>query len=285
MSNIRSIDTEKQQTQKNEENNNNCFIIMPISDPETYEPGHFERVYEDIFEPACKMANLNPIRVDKISGTSLIQLDILQELLKADMAICDLSSANPNVMFELGIRQAFDKPTVLVQEEGNKPIFDIGSLKYCTYRKSLLYHEVLKDQEKLVEFLNSTKQSFQTKEKINSIVSLLALTEASFSNNDDINDPSLYKKYLTEEINQIKNEIHKMANNNSSLNSDTSNTLYGTILISINRLSEMIKNGTPNNIINRNFNDIYSQVLDITDLGIRTYLLNLLEEVKINIVM
>lgn len=262
------------------ENNNECFIIMPISDPETYEQGHFKRVYEDIFKPACKESGLKPIRADEINGTSMIHLDILQRLLSSDMAICDLSSANPNVLFELGIRQAFDKPTVLVQEEGNEPIFDIAPLKYCTYKKALLYHEVLDDQKKLVDFLKNTKESFKTKEKMNSIVNLLEITKASFNDSKDSNDPVFYQKYFIEEINQIKNEIHNIINNNSLAGSDLNNAIYGNILISINRLNEMIKNGTPNNIVNRNYNDIRSQIIDINDPDIGAYLLKSLDEVK-----
>lgn len=33
-----------------------CFVIMPISDPEEYEDGHFKNVYEDIFKPAIEAA-------------------------------------------------------------------------------------------------------------------------------------------------------------------------------------------------------------------------------------
>ncbi|RZK10046.1 MAG: hypothetical protein EOO43_20685 [Flavobacterium sp.] len=40
---------------------NDCFIIMPIADPDGYEKGHFRRVYEDIFKIACIKADFNPI--------------------------------------------------------------------------------------------------------------------------------------------------------------------------------------------------------------------------------
>ena len=33
-----------------------CFVMMPISDHADYEKGHFRRVYEDIFRPACEKA-------------------------------------------------------------------------------------------------------------------------------------------------------------------------------------------------------------------------------------
>ena len=84
--------------------NNTCFVIMPISDCEGYEPGHFLRVYEDIIKPAVERSGYTPQRADETKNSNLIQLDILKKLIDAPIAICDLSTRNPNVLFELGIR-------------------------------------------------------------------------------------------------------------------------------------------------------------------------------------
>ncbi|MGN6937177.1 hypothetical protein ACTHTP_11265, partial [Neisseria sp. P0017.S001] len=84
------------------------------------------------------------------------QLDILKKLIEAPIAICDLSTRNPNVLFELGIRQAFDKPVVLIQEIGTPPIFDITGLRYLQYSKDMKYHEVLKTQNELSNAIDET---------------------------------------------------------------------------------------------------------------------------------
>lgn len=94
------------------DNKGKCFVIMPISDPDGYEEGHFESVYRDIFVPAIEDAEYEPHRVDEDVSTGVIQAKILEQLINAPMAICDLSTRNPNVLFELGIRQAYDKPVV-----------------------------------------------------------------------------------------------------------------------------------------------------------------------------
>ena len=133
--------------------NNDCFIIMPIADHPDYKSGHFKRVYEDILAPACKAAGYKPVRADDVTQANLIHLDILQKLLESPMAICDLSTRNPNVLFELGLRQAFDKPTILVQEEGTPKIFDINIFRYVEYRNGLDYRDVLADQRTIQEVL------------------------------------------------------------------------------------------------------------------------------------
>ena len=101
---------------------------MPISDPEGYNEGHFKCVYEDILKPAIENAGYEAFRVDEKKSSNMIQVSIIDEIISAPMAICDLSTRNPNVLFELGIRQAFDLPVVLVQEENTPRIFDIANI-------------------------------------------------------------------------------------------------------------------------------------------------------------
>ena len=154
-----------------------CFIIMPISDVDGYENGHFTRVYEDLIIPAVELSNFNPIRSDEVKQTNLIHLDILQQLIDAPIAVCDLSTRNPNVLFELGIRQAFDKPVVLIQEKGTPKIFDISGLIYVEYQKTLKYRDVLKSQKEISESITATFNSIGKKGNINSIVKLLGLSD------------------------------------------------------------------------------------------------------------
>lgn len=156
--------------------NKDCFVIMPISDTDGYDKGHFSRVYEDIIKPAVANTDFSVTRADEVKETNFIHLDILKQLIDAPIAICDLSSRNPNVLFELGIRQAFDKPVVLIQEEGTPKIFDIGPLRYLEYSKEMKYHDVLRTQAELTESINATKEAEGKQGNINSIVRLMALS-------------------------------------------------------------------------------------------------------------
>lgn len=156
-------------------NNKDCFIIMPISDADGYPPGHFKHVYDNIVAPSCEKAGFRAVRADDIKATNLIHLDILKQLIEAPIAICDLSSRNPNVLFELGIRQAFDKPVVLIQEAGTPRIFDIAPLRYLEYSKEMKYHDVLRSQSELKDAIQATIAADGDVGNVNSIVKLLAL--------------------------------------------------------------------------------------------------------------
>jgi len=152
-----------------------CFVIMPVSDPPGYQPGHFRQVHEDIVCPACDQAGFEAHRADQVRQSNLIHLDILQKLLDAPMAVCDLSTHNPNVLFELALRQAFDQPVALIQEQGTPQIFDIAPLRYTEYRRELLYHDVPDDQRAIAAAITDTYNAHKLGQGIHSIVRLLAL--------------------------------------------------------------------------------------------------------------
>lgn len=195
-----------------------CFVIMPISDPKDYEAGHFKSVYEDIFIPAIKEAGYIPKRADDDKSSSMIQVNIIQDIIESPMAICDLSSKNPNVLFELGIRQAFDLPVVLVQEEGTPRIFDISTINTIDYRKDLLYRHVIDDREKIKEAILQTRDNTKG---INSIVKLLGREPAKIKEGIDDN---VLLFTMSNQIQSIINKLDDLETKRSKENTSQLNT-------------------------------------------------------------
>ena len=185
--------------------NKSCFVIMPIADCEGYEKGHFAHVYNDIIKPAIEKTEFMAIRADEVKETNLIHLDILKKLIDAPIAVCDLSTRNPNVLFELGIRQAFDKPVVLIQEKGTPKIFDIAPLRYLEYSKEMKYHEVLESQKNLQEAIEATKGVENDAGNINSIVKLMALSSSAvIPNLDKSNKEVMALDFLQAQMTDLK---------------------------------------------------------------------------------
>lgn len=184
-----------------------CFVIMPISDPEGYNEGHFKCVYEDILKPAIENAGYEAFRVDEKKSSNMIQVSIIDEIISAPMAICDLSTRNPNVLFELGIRQAFDLPVVLVQEENTPRIFDIANINTIDYRNGLIYREVMEDRDKITEGINSTRED---KNGINSIIKLLQVGKKAEINSATMTENDEIKLWLVTLSNELKRINDKM---------------------------------------------------------------------------
>jgi len=125
------------------------------------------------------------------------------------MAICDLSSRNPNVLFELGLRQAFDKPTVLVQEVGTPRIFDIAPLRYTEYRKELRYREVLEDQKLIAEAITATKQASANGEGFNSLVNILSLSGPASLKEVNEADSSRMLQLVRAEMSEMRSDFRR----------------------------------------------------------------------------
>ncbi|BDH56173.1 hypothetical protein [Tsukamurella sp. PLM1] len=131
-----------------------CFVAMPFTEKtEAYPPRFFTEVYASLFEPAIEAAGFEA-KTAKGQGSDVIHSTIVNGLLDADLALVDLTEHNPNVLFELGLRIAEKKPTVLVKAIGTNPIFDVDNLmRVVSYNPNLWPSTVKEDLPRLTEFI------------------------------------------------------------------------------------------------------------------------------------
>lgn len=167
-----------------EEKKPTCFVMMPIADMPGYEDGHFSRVYEHLIKPAVEAAGFEPIRADDTKKTDYIVVGIIQQIIESDIAICDLSGKNANVMYELGIRHAFDKPITLIKDNKTERVFDIQGLRTIDYRADLRIDNVEKDISSITNSLVSTAETQNN--SINSIVKLAGIHAAKTPDRTEI---------------------------------------------------------------------------------------------------
>src|SRR5512143_2396708 len=94
----------------------------------------FGAVYHQVFRPAVEAAGLRPIRADEEQVGGIIHKPMFERLLLCDYAVADLTWANPNVYYELGVRHAL-RPysTVLTFAAGFRLPFDLGPLRGVPY--------------------------------------------------------------------------------------------------------------------------------------------------------
>ncbi|MDR2223571.1 MAG: RNA helicase [Flavobacteriaceae bacterium] len=132
-----------------------CGIIMPISDHKEYPIGHWKEV-EGIIKDVLSSLKLHSRIVSDDDSVGLIQERIVTNIYNDDIIVCDVSSKNPNVMFELGLRLAFDKPTIIVIDDKTNYSFDIGSIEHISYPSSLRFGDILSFKEKLAQKIEAT---------------------------------------------------------------------------------------------------------------------------------
>lgn len=163
-----------------------CFVMMPFTDPEDYDEGHFSDVYRQVLRPAIEDAGYQAFRIDEDADSSSITTKIIRAIIECDMALCDLSGKNPNVLYELGMRQAFDKPVVLIQDDRTDRIFDITVINTVTYKAILLYDDVMNARSAITKAINATAQSDAM-----SIVRYVNASKADETISDDRYDKNL----------------------------------------------------------------------------------------------
>lgn len=115
-----------------------CGLIMPIAAMGDYEEGHWSSV-EQILSEAIGEAGFDAKLVSQETASGVIHQRIITNLYTNPLVVCDVSGRNPNVMFELGIRLAFDKPTVIVKDDETPFSFDTNPIEHVPYPKSLKY--------------------------------------------------------------------------------------------------------------------------------------------------
>lgn len=115
-----------------------CFVIMPFGERSNrYPSGFFAEVLNTLIIPAATDAGFE-VRTANRQGTEIIHATIVNEVLEADLAICDLTEHNPNVLFELGMRLAHEKPVALIHAEGTERVFDVDNvLRVLAYSPNL----------------------------------------------------------------------------------------------------------------------------------------------------
>jgi hypothetical protein len=113
-----------------------CFVLMPFG-KKTDANGmsiDFDAVYHELIAPAIEDAELEPVRADEEIGGGIIHKPMFERLILCDYAVADMTTANANVFYELGVRHAI-RPytTVLIAAEGGRPPFDVTMLRRLQY--------------------------------------------------------------------------------------------------------------------------------------------------------
>src|SRR2546426_4759302 len=87
-----------------------CFLITPIGEPGTEIRQRSDHVSRLIVEPGVELLGLKPVRGHEIHRPGEAIHQLVEHLVTARAAVADLTGGNPNVYYELAIRQAAGLP-------------------------------------------------------------------------------------------------------------------------------------------------------------------------------
>jgi len=202
-----------------------CFVIMPFNKKKDADGKiiDFDVVYQSFIHKAIEDAGMEPIRADEETVNGIIHKPMYERLLLCDYAVADLTTANANVFYELGIRHAV-KPftTITVFVEGSDLPFDLKGVRCLPYRYDKEEARLTKaddDIAALTKLLKQAKKDKNTDSPIYQLVDGISFQNSVAHQKTDIfRDQVKYNKDLKEELYDIRNTEKKNAQKVALLN-------------------------------------------------------------------
>ncbi|MGH0778490.1 hypothetical protein ACQVQ8_15435 [Bacillus cereus] len=191
-----------------------CGIIMPIAPMDGYTSDHWAEV-KSIITEATKQVNGINFKTEIVSNSDgeidIIHKRIIQNLFNADIVICDISGRNPNVMFELGMRLTFDKPTIIIKDDVTDFIFDTGVIEHLIYPKDLRFKKIVEFKNQLASRIKITYEKSQSDPNYSTFLGNFGQFKIPSLNQEAISDVNqLILDELTtlrREMNNVKREV------------------------------------------------------------------------------
>lgn len=176
-----------------------CFVIMGFGqkkDPDTNRTINLDETYKKIIRPAVESCEYNCVRADEILESGMIDRSMFALLYSAELVIADISTYNPNAIYELGTRHVF-KPfsTIIIKEEDTKNPFDFNHIRTLSYKH--LGNEISEAEAK--------KSVRQLKELISSITENPLIDSPLYSFIPKMEKPTIKDVDLKEIIGELKN--------------------------------------------------------------------------------
>ncbi|WP_312331933.1 hypothetical protein [Sphingobacterium sp.] len=208
-----------------------CGIIMPIATHPDYPVNHWKDVLS-ILEEAISETKFEICLVWEDKSSVLIHERIVNNIYNSDIVICDVSSKNPNVMFELGLRLAFDKPTIIIKDEKTGYSFDTGVIDHLGYPSSLRFLDIKEFKEKLKEKITSTYDASISDKKYSPFLKQFGtkIVPATIAENEVTE-----YKYILKQLEKLQIQVSNL----NSRDRNSLNTLYHNSLPS--EISDIVR--------------------------------------------
>jgi hypothetical protein len=143
-----------------------CFVIMGFGQKTDLATGRvldLDKSYKNMIKPAVTAAGYDCVRADEIQHSGVIDVPMYEMLFAADLVVADLSTANLNAIFELGVRHALKPRTTIIIAESKFTIpFDASHIVVRHYEHlgpDIGYSEVMRMQAELTTLINALRGS------------------------------------------------------------------------------------------------------------------------------
>ncbi len=183
-----------------------CGIIMPIAAMGDCTETHWTEVL-NILTEAVEDVGFTADIVSNADEVTVIQKTIVQNLYELPVVVCDVSQKNPNVMFELGMRLAFDMPTIIVKDDQTSFSFDTGVIEHLEYPRDLRFAKINQFKEKLGKKVRATFEKRSSEPDYSTFLRHFGRFEVAKLETTEVTGQEFIMNQLTE----IREEISEIA--------------------------------------------------------------------------
>lgn len=176
---------------------------MPISSIDGCSEQHWSEVKAILVE-ALERIGFNASLVSDADDVGIIQKRIIQNLYENPIVVCDVSGKNPNVMFELGMRLAFDKPTIIIKDDKTSYSFDTSPIEHLEYPRDLRFARIVDFQRSLGQKVKATFESSANPNYTTFLKNFGTFSVAKIDQKEVSKD-----EYLLQEIQEIKRLVSR----------------------------------------------------------------------------
>lgn len=106
-----------------------CFVISPIGEEGSPTRRRSDQIFKNVIKPAVEKYHYIALRADSIARPGIITTQIIEQLIKSELVIVDLTDKNPNVFYELGIRHMVRKHVIQIIDPSEIIPFEIANLR------------------------------------------------------------------------------------------------------------------------------------------------------------
>ncbi len=117
-----------------------AFMVMPFGRKPTGRTENdlpsevdFDALWERVYQPVLEELGYQAVRADRDVGALIIS-QMIQRLAIADLVVADITLANANVYYEVGVRHAAMKQgCVLISADWARPVFDLQQMRQLRF--------------------------------------------------------------------------------------------------------------------------------------------------------
>jgi len=139
-----------------------CYVSIPYGKKQSKsgELIDFNRVYWDFISPVVQGLGLLCTRGDDSDLGANVQKSLIQHAIQSDLMIADITTANPNVIYDIGIRFATHPTRTILLNAGDDPApFVLASVPSVRYIFTEGFPDILVEQDRLASALRRALDS------------------------------------------------------------------------------------------------------------------------------